>query len=104
MDIYDAMNNVLWSTDLFEAAKHLSFLVEMAFHEKNRKQIADIFKRKLLETQLVFAVRGLTVPGFSSCDEKKHMIFTGEKAVQQYLARRIDRSLPPVKFQNFSKA
>lgn len=104
MDVYDEMYIVLSSGSLLETAKHLSSLAEMALHEKNRKHIADIFKRRLLDTQLIFAVHGLTLPGFSSGEEKKHLIFSGEQAVQQYLARRIDRSLPPVKFfQSLSK-
>lgn len=98
MDIYGIIDNIMFSSDLLEAAKHLSTFVEIGLHEKNRKQIADLFKSVVSDLRLLNAVNRFGTPGFISNKDKSYIIFTNEKSVQQYLTLRIDLGLTPVKF------
>lgn len=96
-DVYDIIDSIVNSEDLLECADNLLLFAELALKETNKKKVSDIFRRRLMDSQLVYAVSGLNLTGSIPEIKQDFFYFSGAQAIQQYLSINIDYELSPVK-------
>lgn len=92
MDIYDKITNVVSSTDLLQCAHLLLDFAESALKEKDRRAIVKYFYEQAVVRE-TFKLMGVSL----NLDNSKYYIYSGNKAVRQYLFLMLPKIDTPVK-------